>query len=522
MDDRDPISLLTSAPEHPPRLGRNLIDEMALRSTRKETISNSEQRAEIRLPTYDRSALSGGIVHLGLGGFHRAHLAAYIDDLAGDQQSSWSITGSGVMAHDERMATALAEQDGFYLLAEREGTPEHGTVSGRIVGSITRLLPAHVNPVPLLKELIDPATKIVSLTITESGYPVEHGEFVGAEILARDAQNDFPTSTFGVLVAALDERRKTGLAPFTVLSCDNLPGNGHVARLAVEGTAHLRSPALAAWIATNGAFPNAMVDRITPATTEADRTWAARTFGFADACPVVCEPFRQWALEDSFTCGRPAFENVGVLMTGDVIPYEHMKLRLLNGSHSGLAYLAATAGIALVHEAVLDHRIERFIRQLMKYEVAPNLAAPAGIDLDDYQESLVRRFSNPAIADTIARLCLDGTAKFPTFIVPSVEDQLAKGGPIRMLSLVLAGWCRYLRGVADNGGKLALSADPFLAEATAIAKQSESDPRIFLQYERALGKNLGKSDRLVDTFAEALTSLGTSGSLATIDTWCSE
>ena len=499
-----------------PRLGSSLLGEFL--GGRHQPRQRASRR--LQLPEYDRSALTGGIVQLGVGAFHRAHLAAYIDDLCQTDASTWSITGSGMMQHDESMSAALAEQDGLYLLVEREGSPETGAVNGRIVGSVNRFLPAHRDPQPLLNELIDPTTKIVSLTITEGGYPVEHGSFVDNADLAVDARSELPRTTFGMIVTALDHRRAAGLAPFTVLSCDNLPGNGHVASIAVTGTARYRSAELAEWLAAYGAFPNAMVDRITPATTENDRRWTRETFGFVDSAPVVCEPFRQWALEDVFSCGRPTFENAGVLMTTDVGPYEQMKLRLLNGSHSGLAYLGALAGIQFVHEAVLDTRIERFIRQLMKDEAAPNLAAPAGIDLAEYQDSLVHRFSNPAIGDTIARLCLDGTAKFPTFIVPSIEDQLANGGPVRMLALVVAGWCRYLRGIADDGTVLSLSNDPFLNEATDAAKRSVSDPRVFLRFERALGPNIGTSERLLVAFTQALESLESFGVLATLDMWC--
>jgi mannitol 2-dehydrogenase len=470
---------------------------------------------QVRVPTYERSALTGGIVHLGVGGFHRAHLALYVDDLAEAGRSTWSITGSGVMAHDDRMATILQSQDGLYLLAEREGT----TVDGRVIGSITEMIPAHTDSSALLRRLSDASTRIVSLTITESGYPVQLGSFVPNDELAKDVVLDVPRSTFGVLVAALDARRKAGLGPFTVMSCDNLPGNGTVARAAVLGAAALRSPELAAWLVTHGAFPNAMVDRITPQTTDADRMWAEETFGFVDGWPVVCEPFRQWALEDHFADGRPPFELAGALMAEDVTVYEHMKLRLLNGSHSGLSYHAALGGIHYVHDAVLDKRIERFMRQFMRDEAAPNLVPPPGIDLVAYQDSLVQRFSNPAIADTIPRLCMDGTAKFPTFIVPSVEDQLAKNGPIEMLALIVAGWCRYLQGVADDGSALTLAHDPGLADAVDAAKRSVAEPRAFLQFESALGPNIGKSDRFTEVFAHALTDLQQHGSLQTLDMW---
>ncbi len=493
---------------HQPRLGSRLLPIL---------VQPGRTGRAVRVPTYDRGRLTGGITHLGVGGFHRAHLALYVDDLAEGGASEWSIVGSGVTEHDAKMAEVLAAQDGLYLLAEREGD----RVDGRIIGSITNVIDGHAKPEHLIDHLSQPSTRIVSLTITESGYPVLDGSFAPDDALNADIAAAQPRSTFGVLAVALDARRRAGLAPFTVMSCDNLPGNGKVVRTAMLGAASILNPELTQWLEQHGAFPNAMVDRITPQTTSADRAWAREEFGFVDEWPVVCEPFRQWALEDQFVDGRPTFEDVGVLMTDDVIPYEHMKLRLLNGSHSGLAYLAALAGFRFVHDAVLDPRIERFIRTLMRYEAAPNLIAPAGINLNEYQDSLVQRFSNPAIADTVGRLCMDGTAKFPTFLVPSIEDQLAKGGPIEMLSLVLAGWCRYLRGVADDGSALTLSHDPFLAEAVEAANRSTRDSRAFLAYERGLGPHLQQSTRLLDRFTSALNDLEQYGSLKTIEMWTS-
>ena len=470
------------------------------------------------IPTYARTGLGGGIVHIGVGGFHRAHLAAFVHDLLQAGATEWSITGSGVMASDATMAKVLHEQNGLYVLIEREGTQ----ATGSIVGSITDYVHAGEDSTELIARLVDPATKIVSLTITESGYPVEHGQFVETEALRRDAAASAkPRTTFGIVLTALEARRRAGLGPFTMLSCDNLPGNGDVARVATLGTASLWSSALSSWLEEHGAFPNAMVDRITPATTDADRDFVRDRYGIVDEWPVSCEPFRQWALEDQFCCGRPRFEHVGVLVTHDVAPYEQMKLRLLNGSHSGLAYHAALAGIALVHDAMAEPSIERFVRRLMSIEVAPNLVRPPGIDLDAYQDSLVRRFSNAAIGDQINRLCMDGSSKFPTFVVPPLEDQLAAGGQVRMLALVLAGWCRYLRGWADDGSALAPAHDPFLADAVRSANESISDPVRFLHYERALGPNLHRSDRLVTEFTAALASLESIGSLATLDLWTS-
>jgi mannitol 2-dehydrogenase len=478
---------------------------------RNQPVSNS---SPLRLPTYDRTRLTGGLVHLGIGGFQRAHLAVYLDDLAEQGESSWSMIASGVTAHDELLGGCLVSQDGLYLLAEREGE----SAEGRVIGSITDVMLAHRDQAALINQLSDASTQIVSLTITESGYPIRNGSFAGSDALSTDVNADVPSSTFGVLVAALDARRKAGLAPFTVMSCDNLPGNGTVAREAVLGAAALRSEGLGQWVALNGAFPNAMVDRITPQTTDADRVWVEETFGIVDKWPVICEPFRQWALEDSFVASRPAFEQVGVLMTADVTVYEHMKLRLLNGSHSGLAYLAALAGIHYVHDAVRDIRFAQFLRQFMKTEAAPNLESPPGINLDEYQESLLRRFSNPAIADTVARLCMDGTAKFPTFIVPTAEAQIANGGTFDLTALIIAGWCRYLRGIADDGSALTLAHDPGLAEAVDAAHRSSTEPRAFLAFD-ALGPNIVQSQRFVDTFAAALDDLSGLGVMGTLTKW---
>jgi mannitol 2-dehydrogenase len=467
------------------------------------------------VPRYDLAGLCGGIVHIGVGGFHRSHLAAYLHDLLQAGRTQYSIIGAGVLSSDKTIADALVAQGGLYVLIERDGADVHAAV----IGSISQYVFAADDSRPLIRTMADPATHIVSLTITESGYPVEAGQFVETDRLLEDARSDSPTSAFGVIACALEARHRAALPPFTVMSCDNLPGNGDVARAATLGAAAMRSDRLAQWLDTAGAFPNAMVDRITPATTDADRRFVRRQFGVEDRWPVACEPFRQWALEDEFCDGRPPFEQAGVLTTTDVSPYEQMKLRLLNGSHSGLAYHAALAGIELVDEAMAEPAIERFVRALMRDEVAPNLAPPHGIDLGEYQESLIHRFSNPSIGDQIARVCLDGSSKFSTFIVPSLEAQLDQGGSIRMLSLVLAGWCRYLRGRADDGLRLNLAHDPFLADAVAAAQASRDDPRRFLQYTRALGTRLAESDGLLGTFSDALASLEQVGSLATLAAW---
>ncbi len=458
----------------------------------------------------------GSIVHFGVGAFHRSHLAVYLDDLRSIPNATpWSITGTGVMTQDQTMADVLGAQDGLYVVVEKSGE----AATARVISSITGFSRAVPDSADTVRRLADPSTSIVSLTITEGGYPVNHGVFDPNEKLLADLASANPQTTFGIIIRALETRRAAGVAPFTVMSCDNLPGNGNVVRTAVLGAAAATSDVLATWVERNGAFPNGMVDRITPATTDADRQFVADTFGIIDGWPVVCEPFRQWALEDKFVTDRPRFEDVGVLMTTDVVPYEHMKLRLLNGSHSALAYHAALAGIEYVDQAMADHRIERFVRALMANEAAPTLETPAGIDLVAYQNELVHRFSNPAIADTIARLCLDGTAKFPTFILQTLAHQLQTNGPIDMLTLAIAGWCRYLRGFNDAGKPIVLSNDPNLDEAREAAVRSATQPAAFLQYSRVFGNDLHRSERLVAKLTDALESLEQHGSLQTLERW---
>jgi mannitol 2-dehydrogenase len=480
---------------------------------RRDTLASIASRLDV--PRYDVGVLESGIVHIGVGGFHRSHLAAYMHDLLQAGHTHQSIAGAGLLSSDFQIAETLLAQDGLYTLIERDGADARAAV----IGSIGRYVYAADDSRPLLRAMADPATHIVSLTVTESGYPVEAGQFVETVRLREEARSDCPSSVFGVIAHALDARRRAELPPFTVMSCDNLPGNGDVARVATVGAAALRSPRLAVWADEAGAFPNSMVDRITPSTTDDDRDLVRREYGIDDRCPVACEPFRQWALEDEFCDGRPPFELAGVLITTDVQPYEQMKLRLLNGSHSGLAYHAALAGLERVDEAMAKPQFERFVRALMRSEVAPNLVPPQGIDLDDYQEAVVRRFSNFAIGDQVARVCADGSSKFPTFVVPSVEAQLEKGGAVRMLALVLAGWCRYLQGRADDGSPLSLARDPFLAEAVAAANAGRHEPRRFFQYSRAFGKRLADSDHLVAMFTAALASLDQMGSLATLAAW---
>lgn len=429
----------------------------------------------IGAPTYTRDGLRRSIVHIGVGGFHRAHFAGYVDDLCRLGETDWAIVGAGVLPGDARIASVLAEQDHLYTLLTCGSTDTRLDV----IGSIVDFIHAAGDPEALIERIADPETQIVSLTVTEGGYPVDDatGEFVPG------SPNAAPGSSFGVIASGIERRMHRGVEPLTVLSCDNVLGNGRVARTATVGAAQQISAELAAWVSEHIAFPNSMVDRITPATTDADRQWLADEHGLVDAWPVVTEPFRQWVVEDRFAGARLPLERLDVIVTDDVEPYEIMKLRLLNAGHSCLAYLAALLGIETVDQAMADPSIKAYLAAFLSEEARPVVPDVDGVDLDEYVDSLIERFSNPNIGDQIARLCLDGTAKFPKFLTPTISLQLSADGPIKLAALALAGWCEYLRFGNDPGSPITLSADPGLHTAVAHAESSLDDPRAFLDLD---------------------------------------
>ena len=471
---------------------------------------SSASLSEIRsvdLPGYDRTALTPSIVHIGVGGFHRAHFAVYVDQLCRSGRTDWSIVGAGVMPHDERIAQVLEAQDGLYTLLVRD----QDGVDARVIGSITEYIHGHPDPTALIERIAAPETAIVSLTVTEGGYPVD--DRTGA--FNPDSANAREGSAFDVIVRGLARRRELGSGPLTVLSCDNVIGNGTVARTATLGVAGGDS-SLAAWIDETTSFPNSMVDRITPATTDADRAYVAEGLGYADAWPVSTEPFTQWVVEDRFAGPRLPLEELDVIVTDDVEPYELFKLRLLNAAHSCLAYLARLAGHRLVDEAMAEPRFAAYLRDFLDTEAGPVVPEAPGIDLESYTATLLTRFANPAIGDQIDRLCLDGSPKFPKFLLPTVRRQLDAGGPIDLAMLALAGWCRYLQGVADDGSGIEPSPDPHLDEARRHARQAATDPVAFLRFERVFG-DLVDDDRVRTAFTSALASLDGHGVRDTLD-----
>ena len=469
----------------------------------------------VSVPQYDRRGVAPGIVHIGVGGFHRAHEAVYLDDLMGQGGGKeWGVCGVGLRPADRAMRDALVPQDCLYTVVARSAEGD----AARVIGSLVRYLFAPEETEAVLDALAAPETRIVSLTITEGGYNFNQatGEFDGDNADIRHDLRDpaHPISVFGYLAEALDRRRRAGRAPFTVLSCDNVPQNGDMARKTVLAFAALRGPALHDWIAAHVAFPNSMVDRITPQTTGADRAMVRDEFGIDDAWPVVCEPFRQWIIEDRFSDGRPPLEQVGAQFTGDVHPYEMMKLRLLNASHSAMGYLGFLASYAYIHEIMADDPFREYIRRLMDREVTPLLAPVPGIDLADYKATLLTRFANPAIKDQTARICLDGSSKVPKFVLPSLREALASGGPSALLTLALAGWFRYLRGEDERGRPYTID-DPRVSELQRLARQGGADPRPLLGLTDLFG-DLGQSPAFVADLTRFGEQLDANGARATL------
>ena len=469
----------------------------------------------VAVPTYDRKRLAPAIVHIGVGGFHRAHQAVYLDDLASQRITpDWGEIGVGLLAADQRMAAALIPQDCLYTVVARDAAGD----TARVIGSMTGYQFAPDDPAGVLEILADPATRIVSLTITEGGYNVDsHTGLFDANNPAIQAElrnPDLPNGVFGYLCAALDRRRRAGDPPFTVLSCDNLQGNGAIARTAVSSFARLRDDHLADWIEANVAFPNAMVDRITPQTTDADRDWVAETFGIADAWPVMTERFTQWVLEDTFCNGRPPLEQVGVQVVSDVHAYETMKLRLLNASHQAMGYLGYLAGYRYIDEVMADADFRTFIARLMNDEVAPLLPPVPGIDLAGYQQTLLERFANPKIGDQVSRICTDGSDRMPKFLLPSLAEALGQGRPHRLLTLAVAGWMRYLQGVDERGNEISI-ADRQAGELRARANEGGKNPRPLLSLRGVFG-DLGQNETFVSELAAALHELDARGAKATV------
>ncbi len=428
----------------------------------------------IEVPTYDRSSLQRGVVHIGAGNFHRAHQAVYFDELARSGISTeWGVTG--VSLHSSDVKEVLSAQDGLYTVVQRG----HDRQTARVVGSIGSYHYAPDDGVAVRAALADPETHVVSLTVTPNGYFLDPAtrEFIAdtpdvrADLVAKQSFN----TAWAYLAEALERRRRAGTAPFTVLCCDNIPDNTQAARTALVSFAALKDPGLARWIDTHVAFPSTMVDRITPQTSNSERRFVERTFGVADKWPVFTEPYCQWIIEDSFSDGRPPLDEVGAQFVADVSGHKTVKTRLLNGTHISLACLATLAGYQRTDEAMRDRVIYGYVEQLMRDEIQPLLPAVAGMNTPGYRNTLLDRLSNSKMSDQLPRLARRGSTKISSFLLPSLHEAIAQGRPHTLLMLALAGWARYLRGYDLKGATIRVD-DPQADVLTRLATMEGPDP----------------------------------------------
>jgi mannitol 2-dehydrogenase len=453
-------------------------------------------------PAYDRSHASVGIVHIGMGNFHRSHQAMYLDRLMNTGSSlDWGVCGVGTLPQDAAVRDVMLSQDCLYTLVLRhsEGPPE-----ARVIGSVLEYLLAPDDPNAVIARLEDPAVRIATLTVTEGGYlkqPSDGAFDAGHPDVVHDARHrERPRTAFAILVEALRRRRGAAVPPFTVLSCDNLQGNGGNARQAVTGFADLVEPELAGWIRQEVAFPNCMVDRITPVTTDSDRDALLAGFGVVDAWPVPAEPFTQWIVEDDFPAGRPSLEQVGVQFVRDVGPYELMKLRLLNASHQAIAWFGGLLGETLVHEAMRREDLRAYLLAHMEREALPTLEPVPGVDLDSYVNTLIERFGNPRMRDTLLRLATDGSHRMAVFVLPIIRANLEAGRSVELGAAMVAAWARYWE-LTGTGAVPApgVPDDESAEEMLAAAARQQEDPLSFLRIRRLFG-DLVDQPAFVDAF----------------------
>ena len=443
----------------------------------------------ITVPAYDRASVKTGIVHVGIGGFHRSHEAFYTDQLLHDPSNSdWGICGVALLEFDTKIHQTLKDQNGLYTLIVKE---LDGTQTTKVIGSIVEYLYAPENTLAVIEKMASPEVKIISLTITEGGYNYNEAtkEFdFNTPSIQHDLEHaDAPKTIFGYLTQALKLRKERGLKGCTIQSCDNIQGNGHMTKRMLLSYVSKAVPELVEWIESHVSFPNAMVDRITPATAPSDIINLKETTGVEDAWPVVCEPFKQWVIEDDFIEGRPAWETVGAQFVENVEPYEKMKLSLLNAGHSVLGILGALIGYDTIDESVSNIHIRTFLHNYMDIEVTPTLGDLEGINLKEYKDSLIERFGNINIKDQIDRICSESSAKFPIFILPTVNAQLVEKGSVDFAAFVVAAWAIYSLGKDENGKDVVIK-DAIKSQLHDKAVASVLEPTSFLTLESIFGK----------------------------------
>lgn len=480
-------------------------------------MQNTLLTAKATLPTYDRSKLVPRIVHLGFGAFHRAHQAVYADILASEHGSDWGYTEVNLIGGEQQIAD-LNHQDNLYTVAEMSAD----AWTARVVGVVKEALHAQVDGLEtVLAKMCEPQVAIVSLTITEKGYchsPATGQLMLDHPFIVADLQNPHqPKSAPGVVVEALARRKAAGLPAFSVMSCDNMPENGHVMRNVVCAYARAVDAELADWIEAHVTFPSTMVDRIVPAVTPETLDKIEQLTGVRDPAGVACEPFRQWVIEDNFVAGRPAWEKAGAELVSDVIPFEEMKLRMLNGSHSFLAYLGYLAGYQHINDCMGDDNYRRAAHDLMLKEQAPTLKVQ-NVDLARYADLLIERYTNPALRHRTWQIAMDGSQKLPQRMLDSVRWHLADNSSFKLLALGVAGWMRYVGGVDEQGNAIEVC-DPLLPVIQAAVQQSdegESRVKALLAIEAIFGKDLPLQGQFVDQVTNAYLSLLSKGAKATV------
>lgn len=474
-------------------------------------------RLQVEIPRYDRSAVQPAVVHFGVGGFHRAHQANYLDAILSSGDLGWGIVGVGVMPADRAARDAAQAQDCLYTLVT---TDPQGQQVAKVIGSIVDYIYAPDDPEKVLEVLASPDTRIVSLTITEGGYGVNDatGEFDPTDALTISdlSSDDSPRSVLGLLTEGLRQRRDRGTAPFTVVSCDNIQGNGHVARTALTSFARQKDADLADWIDAEVSFPSSMVDRITPVTTDETRRSLMDDYQVEDRWPVRSESYLQWVLEDNFPLGRPDLAAVGVQLVEDVMPYELMKLRLLNASHQAMSYLGILAGYTWVHDVCRDPDFIAFLSRYMHAEAIPTLLPVPGVDLDAYCDQLLARFGSEAVRDTLARQVVDASERLPKFLLPVLREQLATDSPIDCCTLVLASWSLYLEAHTQEGAPELV--DRRKDELLAAVSQETENPGALLDLASVFGE-LGTNQRLRSNYITLRAQLRTQGARDLLATW---
>jgi mannitol 2-dehydrogenase len=469
-------------------------------------------------PTYDRTKLTLGIIHIGLGNFHRAHQSWYLHRLfEKGLNTDWAIIGAGVRSFDETQRQKLEAQDFLTTLIKLDPFGE----SAEVVGSMIDYVPIEQCNGPLIKKMTDPAIRIVALTVTEGGHyidPATDNFSPSNPDIQFDRENpEKPKTAFGAIVAALKLRRDRGVGPFTVQSCDNLQGNGDTTRQTVVSLARLSDPKLADWIDANCSFPNAMVDCIVPATGPAE-ILLAQNLGIEDAVPVTHENFRQWVIEDDFCAGRPDWEKVGVIFSDNVHGYETQKIRILNAGHQIIVNIAEILHIETISEAMLDPQIHAFFRKVQEEEIVPHVVPVSGMTPLQYVNLVDRRFSNPAIVDTTRRVAFDGSSRHPGMVLPTVRDGLAKGISVDGLAFAEAAWARMCEGTREDGSAVEPN-DPAWEELVEIAKRAKEDPLVWLEMRQTYGA-LADQPHFADAFGYWLAMIWREGIELAMTTYC--